>query len=368
MALIKPKGEDPKSKLKVTYEKENVTPNADNKKKMEEYNTSLSAYKAAEGKYKSDVETYNKQMKAYNEQPKTNRKDVQTKFAGGGRYLSGQELEKWNAGKSGERGGLSAKKVYVAKDYSSDKEYKGYFHEELNKPIAPKKHTLAEPKQPELSLERMPMLKAKKIETAAPKKLAERKTEEAPTWEEPSKISTKTKTSFSTARNAARNEGKLGSARVANQTIKTMVGGREYKKEGGQAKAYFGGFEGASKFDIKDRQNAIKAEKKELRQGIKDVRKGAAAPVESMTKGERIKGYREEIKGLRAENKQAKMAKQYVKKAGAEYYGVNAGESSSTQSKVKYYTPEAMTGYRDSMNNPANRNTISAKMKNMKKD
>ncbi len=219
---LKRKGEDPKTKVKITSVKEDVTPNAENKRKMDEYNAASTAYKSAESKYKSDVETYNKQMKVYSDQPKSSRRDVQTKFAGGGRYLNAQELEKWNASKSGDRAGLTSSKVYVSKDYDPNKEYKGYFHEDLNKPTAPKKQTLAEPKAPNLSLERMPMLKIKKIETTSSKKLAERTpSEETNQWQAPSRRYTETKVTKSTARNAARDKGKLGSAKVSDISLKS---------------------------------------------------------------------------------------------------------------------------------------------------
>jgi hypothetical protein len=370
---LKRKGEDPKTKVKITSVKEDVTPNAENKRKMDEYNAASASYKSAESKYKSDVEAYNKQMKVYSDQPKSSRRDVQTKFAGGGRYLNTQELEKWNASKSGDRAGLTSSKVYVSKDYDPNKEYKGYFHEDLNKPTAPKKQTLAEPKAPNLSLERMPMLKIKKIETTSSKKLTERTPAEEPEqWQAPSRRYTETKVTKSTARNAARNEGKLKSARVSDISLKSKVAGLSYNKEGKEAKAYYGGFEGQTKSDITERRGAIKAEKRELRQGIKDVRKGVTPASESLSKSERIQGYRKEIKNLRAENKQAKQAGKYFdKNLEARSFYDEGREVVRAQAKekpgAKFFTPEAMKGYRESMNNPANRNTISAKIKNQKK-
>jgi hypothetical protein len=347
---LKRKGEDPKTKVKVTSVKEDVTPNAENKRKMDEYNAASASYKSAESKYKSDVEAYNKQMKAYNEAPRVaGRRDMETTFQGPGKYLTGKDLEDWNAKKSEGRGGLTAKKVYVSKNYNPDKEYTGYFHEDLNKPTAPKKHALTEPKAPKLDLERMPMLKVKKIESTSSKKLATPTEKETPEWQAPSRRYTETKVTKSTARNAARNEGKLKSARVSDISLKSKVSGAAYNKEGKQAKAYYGGFEGQTKSDIAGRQSAIKAEKRELRQGIKDVRRGVTPASESLSKSERIQGYRKEIKNLRAENKQAKQAGKY------------------DASSAKFFTPEAMKGYRESMNNPANRNTISAKIKNQKK-
>lgn len=377
---LKRKGEDPKTKVKVTSVKEDVKPNADNKSKLDKYYSTIESNKAAEGKYKSDVEAYNKQMKAYSEQPK-GRRDMTTFFQGGGRYLNPQELEafnKENAEDVSRRGGLKASKVYVNKDYGKEgvamgySGYKGAYHEWLDKPTAPKKQTLAEPKAPKLDIERMPMLKVKKIETTSSKKLATPTEKETPEWEAPSRRYTETKVTKSTARNAARNEGKLKSARVSDISLKSKVAGLSYNKEGKEAKAYYGGFEGQTKSDITERRGAIKAEKRELRQGIKDVRKGLTPASESLSKSERIQGYRKEIKNLRAENKQAKQAGKYFdKNLEARSFYDEGREVVRAQAKekpgAKFFTPEAMKGYRESMNNPANRNTISAKIKNQKK-
>ena len=382
---LKRKGEDPKTKVKITSVKEDVTPNAENKRKMDEYNAASTAYKSAESKYKSDVDAYNKQMKVYNEKNVKGRRDM-TFFQDGNRYLNPQELDEYNKRKSEEYGGLKASKVMVSKGYGKSNvdvsskgekgSYSGYLgaaHEWFDKPTAPKKQTLAEPKAPNLSLERMPMLKIKKIETTSSKKLAERTPSEEPEqWQAPSRRYTETKVTKSTARNAARNEGKLKSARVSDISLKSKVAGLSYNKEGKEAKAYYGGFEGQTKSDITERRGAIKAEKRELRQGIKDVRKGLTPASESLSKSERIQGYRKEIKNLRAENKQAKQAGKYFdKNLEARSFYDEGREVVRAQAKekpgAKFFTPEAMKGYRESMNNPANRNTISAKIKKEKK-
>jgi len=382
---LKRKGEDPKTKVKITSVKEDVTPNAENKRKMDEYNAASTAYKSAESKYKSDVDAYNKQMKVYNEKNVKGRRDM-TFFQDGNRYLNPQELDEYNKRKSEEYGGLKASKVMVSKGYGKSNvdvsskgekgSYSGYLgaaHEWFDKPTAPKKQTLAEPKAPNLSLERMPMLKIKKIETTSSKKLAERTPSEEPEqWQAPSRRYTETKVTKSTARNAARNEGKLKSARVSDISLKSKVAGLSYNKEGKEAKAYYGGFEGQTKSDITERRGAIKAEKRELRQGIKDIRKGVTPATESLSKSERIQGYRKEIKNLRAENKQAKQAGKYFdKNLEARSFYDEGREVVRAQAKekpgAKFFTPEAMKGYRESMNNPANRNTISAKIKKEKK-
>lgn len=383
---LKRKGEDPKTKVKITSVKEDVTPNAENKSKLDKYYSTIESNKAAEGKYKSDVEAYNKQMKSYQENQPKGKRDMTTFFQGGGRYLSSNELEKWNKEGSEAVSGLKASKVYVSKGYGSngvdvsskgDKGsyagYKGAFHAWYDKPTAPKKPTITNPEAPKLDIERMPMLKVKKIETTSSKKLAERTPAEEPEqWQAPSRRYTETKVTKSTARNASRNEGKLKSARVSDISLKSKVAGLSYNKEGKEAKAYYGGFEGQTKSDITERRGAIKAEKRELRQGIKDVRKGLTPASESLSKSERIQGYRKEIKNLRAENKQAKQAGKYFdKNLEARSFYDEGREVVRAQAKekpgAKFFTPEAMKGYRESMNNPANRNTISAKIKNQKK-
>lgn len=391
---LKRKGEDPKTKVKVTSVKEDVTPNAENKRKMDEYNAASAAYKSAESKYKSDVEAYNKQIKAYSEQPK-GRRDMTTFFQGGGRYLNPQELEAFNKENEdvSRRGGLKASKVYVSKDYGKEgvamgySGYKGAYHEWLDKPTAPKKQTLAEPKAPNLSLERMPMLKVKKIESTSSKKLATPTEKETPEWEAPSRKYMKTKSGKKIAYNVSAgefiggeiNRGKqkdgsvrLGSYLAPKSKSKIKESGFQYNREGKEAKAYYGGFEGQTKSDINERRGAIKAEKRELRQGIKDVRRGVTPASESLSKSERIQGYRKEIKNLRAENKQAKQAGKYFdKNLEARSFYDDGREVVRAQAKekpgAKFFTPEAMKGYRESMNNPANRNTISAKIKNQKK-
>lgn len=382
---LKRKGEDPKTKVKITSVKEDVTPNVDNKSKLDKYYSTIESNKAAEGKYKSDVEAYNKQMKAYNEKNVKGRRDM-TFFQDGSRYLNPQELDEYNKRKSEEYGGLKASKVMVSKGYGKSNvdvsskgekgSYSGYLgaaHEWFDKPTAPKKPTITNPEAPKLDIERMPMLKVKKIETTSSKKLAERTPAEEPEqWQAPSRRYTETKVTKSTARNASRNEGKLKSARVSDISLKSKVAGLSYNKEGKEAKAYYGGFEGQTKSDITERRGAIKAEKRELRQGIKDVRKGVTPASESLSKSERIQGYRKEIKNLRAENKQAKQAGKYFdKNLEARSFYDEGREVVRAQAKekpgAKFFTPEAMKGYRESMNNPANRNTISAKIKKEKK-
>jgi hypothetical protein len=358
--------------------------------------------KSAKSKYESEMSSYNKQMKVYNEKNVKGRRDM-TFFQDGNRYLNPQELDEYNKRKSEEYGGLKASKVMVSKGYGKSNvdvsskgekgSYSGYLgaaHEWFNKPSAPTGPVYEKEKEinrNELEIPRMRNLKKNEtfegintkknvgniIEKPKGKISITKKTEEqAPEWQAPSRRYTETKVTKSTARNAARNEGKLKSAKVSDISLKSKVAGLSYNREGKEAKAYYGGFEGQTKSDITERRGAIKAEKRELRQGIKDVRRGVTPASESLSKSERIQGYRKEIKNLRAENKQAKQAGKYFdKNLEARSFYDEGREVVRAQAKekpgAKFFTPEAMKGYRESMNNPANRNTISAKIKNQKK-
>lgn len=342
---LKRKGDDP---IIVKTKREAYKPNVENQKKLAAYESAVSKNKAIEDKYKSDVDTYGKQMKAYSEQPKGGRRDLSTKFSGGGRYLNPTELTEWNKQKSGERGGLSAKKVYVAKDYASGKEYKGYFHEDLNKPTAPVKQKTPTVERPKLAIEQMPLNKVTGVSTKK-KQLAVPKEKEK--WQAPGRNLVSVEKTFTTR------GGKEKTRTPISKAVENVKRKAQYKQELKQGKAYFGGFEGESASDIASTKSSLKKQ-------IKDVKKGTVAPMESVSKRERLKGYKSELK-------QAKQAEKYAKKVGAEYYGVGAGQNVEFNpkfgSKVRFATPETFKGYRPSTDNPANRNTIISQEKKIKK-
>lgn len=336
MALMRTKrnGEDP---IIVKTKREAYVPNAENQRKTAEYESALAKNKTIEDKYKSDVETYGKQMKAYSEQPKGGRRDLSTKFSGGGRELSASELAEWNKRKSGDRGGLSAKKVYVAKDYSSDKEYKGYFHEDLNKPTAPVKQKTPTVERPKLAIERMPLNKITGISTKKEQLVMPAEKEK---WQAPGRSLVSVEKTF-TARG-----GKEKTRNVVSKAVENVKRKAQYKQELKQGKAYFGGFEGENAGDISETRKGLK-------QQIKDVRKGTAAPMESVSKRERLKGYKSELK-------QAKQAGKYIKNLGAEYTmkGAKAGEEGTKKlvtgevvakktGKVRFAKPETFKNYRN---------------------
>ena len=346
-------GEPPGKKINVIVKtkREAYVPNAENQRKEAEYESALAKNKTIEDKYKSDVETYGKQMKAYSEQPKGGRRDLSTKFSGGGRYLNPTELTEWNKQKSGDRGGLAAKKVYVAKDYASGKEYKGYFHEDLNKPTAPVKQKTPTVERPKLAIERMPMNKLVSISTDTPRPTRMALPEEKEKWQAPGRNLVSVEKTFTTR------GGKEKTRNVVSKAVENVKRKAQYKQELKQGKAYFGGFEGESASDIASTKSSLKKQ-------IKDVKKGTVAPMESVSKRERLKGYKSELK-------QARQAEKYAKKVGAEYYGVGAGQNVEFNpkfgSKVRFATPETFKGYRPSTDNPANRNTIISQEKKIKK-
>lgn len=361
--------------------------------------------KAAKQKYESDVANYNRAMKAYSEQPKN--RDLKSHFQGGGRYLSPSELESWNkeqeaSGLAKERGGLKASKVYVNKDYGKEgsssslkmdtgKSYSGglgSFHEWLGKPESVKSPAYEKEESIDVSklpISKLPLKKPMKVEGRT-KKLAvsESTPSEKPDWEAPSKTRTKVKTRFKGASNANTFErGPLKSARVVdlNRSGSKEVKVKGYNKEAKMAKAYFSGYEGKSKFDIEgtsEERGAIgklKADKASLKEGIKAVRKGTAAP-STVDKSERITGLRAAKKDVKSEIKQAKLASKYVSKLGQDYTGVREGQELRSTGKIKTFTPTAMAGFsgskqdtynpdanfKNQMSNATNRNTISSKI------
>lgn len=226
-----------------------------------------------------------------------------------------------------------------------------------------------------------PTLKTKKGE------LAGVSTKEKGDWEAPSRTETKVKTRFKGASNANTFErGPLKSARVVDLkrsgTKESRVKG--YNREANMAKAYFGGgYEGKSKFDIEGSSEGpgiiseLKGQKKEMKARIR------AGEGDVITQ----QGRKAELKDIKSNIRQAKLASKYVTKLGQELTGVTEGENLYRTGKIKTFTPEAMAGFsgskqntydvnanknatrenqatafRNQMNNPANRNTISSQI------
>lgn len=425
MALMKTgrNGEDPKKpkaqgEVKVTAKRPVEPPQKqytwDDVSKNEEVK---SRNKAARDKYQSEVETYNKQIKAYNElEPKGVKKDLNTFFTGGGRYLNPTELEAWNKEQkeSGtDRSLLRANKVYVNKEYGKEgsvnalktttgKSYSGglgSFHEWLEKPeqskapIYEKEEDIDFRKLP--PMEKLPLLKPSKIKSSDLKPI--RSTPTAPAekadWEAP-EGSIKTKSRYVKPKNVKAGEYvkeniKYGLNKMAGDTpmlrpgvLKTreaLIQGKS-GREAKMAKAYFSGYEGQSKFDIKgtsEERGAIgklKSDKASLNTGIKEARKAGDR--------EKVQGYRAAKKDVKSDIKQAKLASKYLTKLGQETTGVREGQELRSTGKITTNTPAAYLGFsgskqdtynsdanfnkflaKKSTDNPANRNTIPAQEK-----
>ena len=163
------------------------------------------------------------------------------------------------------------------------------------------------------------------------------------------------------------------------KTREALIQGKS-GREAKMAKAYFSGYEGQSKFDIKgtsEERGAIgklKADKASLNTGIKEARKAGDR--------EKVQGYRASKKDVKSEIKQAKLASKYLTKLGQETTGVREGQELRSTGKITTNTPAAYLGFsgskqdtynsdanfnkflaKRSTDNPANRNTIPAQEK-----
>lgn len=129
------------------------------------------------------------------------------------------------------------------------------------------------------------------------------------------------------------------------------------------AKAYFSGYEGQSKFDIKGTSEErgvignLKADKASLNTGIKEARKAGDR--------EKVQGYRAAKKDVKSDIKQAKLASKYLTKLGQETTGVREGQELRSTGKITTNTPAAYLGFsgskQDTYNSDANFNKFLAK-------
>ena len=144
---------------------------------------------------------------------------------------------------------------------------------------------------------------------------------------------------------------KLGYAAVANPLQKVR-----FNKEVRQGKAYFGSNEGDSSADLATKRSSLKTDKKDLKSGIREIRKGTAMS-STLTNSERIKGYRAEIGNINKDIKTNLQAGRYLKdlRGKGDYQaGTNVNEKSTNGrgiGKVQYATPEKFKGYLDSPQN-----------------
>ena len=146
------------------------------------------------------------------------------------------------------------------------------------------------------------------------------------------------------------------------KTREALIQGKS-GREAKMAKAYFSGYEGQSKFDIKgtsEERGAIgnlKADKASLNTGIKEARKAGDR--------EKVQGYRAAKKDVKSEIKQAKLASKYLTKLGQETTGVREGQELRSTGKITENTPAAYLGFsgskQDTYNSDANFNKFLAK-------
>jgi len=372
-------------------------------------------------KYESDVETYNKQMKLYNElEPKGVKKDLNTFFQGGGRYLDPTELEAWNkeaetSGISATMGGLKAKKVYVNKDYGKEgsistlktttgKSYSGgsgAYHQWLGEPT--KAVEQAYEKEEKIDVNRIPLpkmeLKKPKIETERGEIVRPKKEEKAaPTWEEP-EGGIKYRNKYKTMRTQGRgNETLLGKAKNVGAFLKSKVESIGDKnslssglvKQKGKArliqgktgreakefKAYYGAPSstsgettyGMTAPEIAQERENLKTVKKQLRA---DIKKGG-----DVSKSELRSEIRNIRKDIRSTNKAEKYASKNIEARSVYPDGkerVIVQEKKDNQNKAykgddlgrQYYEYSKYQQFKKSTDNPANKNTIANQEKSL---
>jgi hypothetical protein len=338
---------------------------------------------------KASEETYAKQLKFYNEQQKGGVKDLKTMFAGGGRYLNADELKRWNAENSNnvpERAGLESEKIYVPKDFkygdpTNDKGVaKGYqgagpvHHDYLKKPTKPVLRPIVDINTNDLNPGRLQMLKPGPLPTKGGKlKEATEKTKpEDWSIKKPSRFSG-TSISYSAPslnrRKAVKGEdnvkfgggvktdsGRFGVKKLAYAAVANPLQRARFNKEVRQGKAYFGSNEGSSSADLAAKRSSLKSDKAEFKTAIKDVKSGAALP-SSLTKSERIKGYRAEIGTINKDLRTTNKASRYLKdlRLGGNYQpGATVNEDTSTglrSGKIQYATPGRFEGFADSPQN-----------------
>jgi hypothetical protein len=374
---------------------------------------------------KASEETYAKQLKFYNEQQKGGVKDLKTMFAGGGRYLNADELKRWNAENSNnvpERAGLESEKIYVPKAFkygdptnnkggiktAGGKGYEGagpVHHEYLKKPTKPGPLPIKEINPKDLSLPKMDYLKPGPLPTKGGK------LKEAPEKTKPEDWSIKKPSRFSgtsisysapslNRRKAVKGEdnvkfgsgvktdsGRFGVKKLAYAAVANPLQRVRFNKEVRQGKAYFGSNEGSSSADLATKRSSLKSDKAEFKTAIKDVRKGKAEPTKSLTKSERIKGYRAEIGTINKDLRTTNKASRYLKDLGqpsantkiTEYKTSDGEVKTINTGKIQYATPGRFEGFADSPQNkrvdklanlrinPANRNTIELQLKKAQK-
>lgn len=155
-------------------------------------------------------------------------------------------------------------------------------------------------------------------------------------------------------RSGGANRGRFGVKRAAYAAVANPLQSARFKSEVKQGKAYFGDYEGASSSDISARKSELISGKKDMRSAIKDVRSGKEVS-SSLSKSERIKGYKSELKDIKKDLKTNVQAGKYLsnlRMGSKDSYkpGASTSENFDTggrTGKIMYATPEKFEGYSD---------------------
>jgi hypothetical protein len=393
MALMKMgrKGDPPIKKKKATDTKE-VTVSADKPVAKSTWED-VDYNEAAKKTNANSLSTYDKQSKFYNDNSKAKNHDMKTMFSGGGRYLNSDELKRWNSENSNnteDRAGLEAEKIYVPKDFKYDSPSKGksstaaegyksngpVYHEFLKKPSKPNPLPIRKINNNDLEMPKLPTKKVGLLPTKGGS-IIERKAPDKPEdWsiKKPSRFSG-TSISYSAPSlnrskavkgednvkfggGAKTDSGRFGVKKLAYAAVANPLQRVRFNKEVRQGKAYFGSNEGSTSGDLATKRSNLKSDKAGLKTAIKEVRKDKALP-SSLTKSERIKGYRAEIGNLNKDLRTTKKASRYLSNLGQPSantkiteYKTSAGDVKTINTgKIQYATPGRFEGYSDSPQN-----------------
>lgn len=147
------------------------------------------------------------------------------------------------------------------------------------------------------------------------------------------------------------NSGRFGIKKLAYAAVANPLQKARFKSEVSQGKAYFGNYEGESNAKISESKEDLKDTKKQMRSAISDVRKGTSLE-STLSKSERIKGYRDEIKDARSGIRTANKASKYLENLrgkGIHSYGTTVNEVNPGRGigKIQYATPDKFQGYAD---------------------
>jgi hypothetical protein len=393
MALMKMgrRGDPPIKKKKATDTKE-VTVSADKPVAKSTWED-VDYNEAAKKTNANSLSTYDKQSKFYNDNSKAKNHDMKTMFGGGGRYLNADELKRWNSENSNnteDRAGLESEKIYVPKDFKYDSPSKGksstaaegyksngpVYHEFLKKPSKPNPLPIRKINNNDLEMPKLPTKKVGLLPTKGGS-IIERKAPDKPEdWsiKKPSRFSG-TSISYSAPSlnrskavkgednvkfggGAKTDSGRFGVKKLAYAAVANPLQRVRFNKEVRQGKAYFGSNEGSTSGDLATKRSNLKSDKAGLKTAIKEVRKDKALP-SSLTKSERIKGYRAEIGNLNKDLRTTKKASRYLSNLGQPSantkiteYKTSAGDVKTINTgKIQYATPGRFEGYSDSPQN-----------------